>query len=262
MPTVHTRLSLLAPAVGLALVAVHAAGQGPMAAPRQAPDQAYTAKFKITTVRTLANGTTITRETTETHAVDRDGRIVTSTKELPVSADRPAVTRVNMHDPVEGINGNWDSARNRATIVKVPPADQHTGCWATESGRQRWQFNPPAAREAGVRNAAATPAARPKPVREDLGTTTIEGVEAHGTRTTWTTPAGEIGNDAPLVRTEESWWGTGIGLLLRQVNDDPQSGKTTREVVDLSLTDPDPGLFQPPEGYEVLTETAHPVACE
>jgi hypothetical protein len=257
----HVRLCLMVPAVGLALVAVYAAGQTSMVLPQQKPRQPYTAEFKTTTVRTLANGTTITRESTEIHALDRDGRSFVSTKELPTSADRPAVTRANAHDPVEGTDSNWDSGRSKATIVKLPPADQHQGCWATDSGR-RWQFGSVPQRATALKNIAPAPVARPKPVNEDLGTTTIEGVEAHGTRITWTTPAGEIGNDAPLVRTEETWWATGIGLQLREVNDDPQTGKRTREIVSLSLTDPDPALFQPPEGYEVVTETAHPVACE
>ena len=264
MPKVHVHMSLLPPPIGLALVAIYATGQTQTIRPRQNPPQPYTAEFKITTVRTLANGTTLTRESTETRAVDRDGRAMTMTKEAPLSADQAAVTRVHVQDPVEGMNSNWDSQQSKATIVKAPPADQHQGCWATESGRYHWRFGAGAQpRQATpVKNAAAIPPARPKPEVVDLGNTTIEGVEAHGTRTTYTIPAGEIGNDAPLLRTYESWWGTTFGLLLREVNDDPESGKRTREVVSLSLGDPDPALFQPPEGYEVKTETAHPVACE
>jgi hypothetical protein len=261
MPTVHVRPYLLAPVLGLALVASHAAGQSSLVVSHQKPIQPYTAEFKITTVRTLANGTTITRESTEIRAMDRDGRSLNLTKDAQANAERPAVTRAHVHDPVEGTDSNWDSVQNKATIIKAPPADQHEGCWATDSGRQRWRFGQTPQRDAAVRNVTAPPAARPKPVIEDLGTTMIEGVEAHGTRMTITTPAGEIGNDRPLVRTEENWSAPGIGQL-REVSDDAQSGRHTREVVSLSLTDPDPALFQPPEGYEVTTETAHPVACE
>ena len=260
MQTVHARLFMLVPAFGLALVSVYAAGQAPMVLPHQRPSVPYTAEFKITRVQTLANGTTITSESTEIRAVDRDGRSVTSTKNLPASTDRPTVTHTQVHDPVEGTESNWDSQRGKVMIVKGPPADQHQGCWATDSGR-RWKFGSIPQRAATVNNISPAPVAMPKPVVEDLGTTTIEGVEAHGHRYSWTTPAGKIGNDAALVRTEEIWWGKTVGTL-RQVNDDPQWGKTTREVVSLSLTDPDPALFQPPEGYEVVTETAHQVACE
>ncbi len=262
MPKTHARLDLLTPALGLVLVTAYSAGQTAQLRSQPKPRQPYTAEFKITTVRTLANGTTITRESTETQAVDRDGRTVNLTKESAVNSDRPAVMRGHVHDPVEETDINWDSVQGKATIVKAPPADQREGCWATESGHMRWQFGSSAQSSTAAKSVETAHLARPKPVMEELGTTTIEGVEAHGRRTTWTTPAGQIGNDAPLVRTQETWWGTSIGLLLREVNDDPQTGKRTREVVSLGLTDPDPALFQPPEGYEVKTETAHPVACE
>lgn len=102
-----------------------------------------------------------------------------------------------------------------------------------------------------------------RPVREDLGTDTIMGVEVRGTRITITTPVGRIGNDQPLVRTEERWSAPSLGgLTLRDINNDPQSGKSTRELVNLDLSEPDPSTFQPPEGYEVVTEEMHQVACQ
>ena len=41
---------------------------------------------------------------------------------------------------------------------------------------------------------------------EHLGTQTIEGVSAEGTRTTVTIPAGQIGNEQPIVTTTERWY--------------------------------------------------------
>jgi hypothetical protein len=51
-------------------------------------------------------------------------------------------------------------------------------------------------------------------------------------------------------------------MTVREINDDPQSGKRTTELVNLSQTEPDAVLFEPPEGYEVVTEGVHEVACE
>ena len=74
-----------------------------------------------------------------------------------------------------------------------------------------------------------------KPLIEDLGTDTIQGVEAHGRRITTTIPAGEIGNAAPLVRTRETWMAvapTLQGLVVRENSDDPairQDDKGTRQ---------------------------------
>ncbi len=107
---------------------------------------------------------------------------------------------------------------------------------------------------------------RPKPgsgnvVREDLGADTIMGVQVRGSRTTVTTPAGAQGNDQPLVNTNEVWMAPSLGMALRSINDDPRMGKTDREVVSLDLNPPDPALFQPPAGYELVTEEMQPVAC-
>ena len=99
---------------------------------------------------------------------------------------------------------------------------------------------------------------------EDLGTMTIQGVEALGQRFTWTTPAGAMGNDRPMVYTQESWITTGDNprsLNVRQVSDDPQAGKSTTELQSLSLEEPDLSVFQSPEGYEIVTQEVHSAAC-
>jgi hypothetical protein len=53
-----------------------------------------------------------------------------------------------------------------------------------------------------------------------------------------------------------------LGLELRQSIDDPRTGKRTRELVNLTLEEADPSLFQPPADYNVTTEEMHQVACK
>jgi hypothetical protein len=36
-----------------------------------------------------------------------------------------------------------------------------------------------------------------------------------------------------------------------RIQDDPQNGRTTTEVTDFKLAEPDPSLFAPPPGYKV-----------
>jgi len=86
---------------------------------------------------------------------------------------------------------------------------------------------------------------------EDLGTKTIAGIEAHGSRTTRTIPAGEEGNEVPLVTVQEIWRSQKLGLTLMGTMDDPRSGRRTYEVEEFTEGEPDASLFTPPEGYRV-----------
>jgi len=86
---------------------------------------------------------------------------------------------------------------------------------------------------------------------EDLGTKTIAGVETRGSRTTRTIPAGEEGNELPLITVQESWTSKVLGLTMLGMTDDPRSGRRTYEVEEFTLGEPDASLFAPPEGYRV-----------
>jgi len=235
--------------------------------------QPYTAEFKITRVQTLADGTTITHETKRVKVSDSQGRTLVSTTESPFGSEQPALTYVTVRDPVEGTQTNWDSRSRRATIVKLPPLDQRHGCWHSDLGRLTIDYGPAPTRAkvqpgGGVGTgslAHGTPAWRPvlpRFTREDLGTTTIMGVEVRGNRLTQTTPAGAIGNDRPLVTTTDTWVAPNLGIALREVQDNPQMGKTTTEVQSLDLSQPVMATFQPPEGYAVVTDEMRQVPCQ
>lgn len=86
---------------------------------------------------------------------------------------------------------------------------------------------------------------------EDLGTRTIAGVEAHGSRTTRTIPPGEEGNELQLVTTTETWRSKKLGMTLSILMDDPRRGKMTYEVEELVQGEPDPSVFAPPAGYKI-----------
>jgi hypothetical protein len=86
---------------------------------------------------------------------------------------------------------------------------------------------------------------------ERLGTRIINGVEAEGDRTTRTIPAGEEGNDQPLLVVDEVWRSRKFDLVLLAIHDDPRQGKTTFEYEDLNLAEPDASMFAPPADYKV-----------
>lgn len=238
--------------VAVAGLALPLSGQGvrgrtttiEMANAPRAPRLPYTAEYKTTQVKTLADGTTITHEWTDVVAVDSRGRQMTATTQIPQSPDKTPSTHVFVHDPESRTNSNWSVPGQKATVTTMPaPGAPRSPCATTGEP---------------VRSAVSsvTPSAvRIRPVVEDLGTDTVAGIEASGRRTTTTTPAGAVGNDAPLVRTTETWTAVNPGLrglLVRSVSDDPQTGKRTKELTNLTQSEPDASVFEPPSGYEIV----------
>ena len=86
---------------------------------------------------------------------------------------------------------------------------------------------------------------------ESLGTRTINGVEAEGSRVTRVIPAGMEGNDAPITISTETWNSVELGATVLRIDTDPRSGVNTTELTEIELGGPDPSLFQVPDGYTI-----------
>jgi hypothetical protein len=249
------------------------------------PTQPYTAEIQTTTTRTLADGTTITLTSREIHVRDSQGRSRLETT-IPLRSSMPAITNVAISDPVGGTRINWNSQTRVAWIIKLPPADQKTGCWTTVDSPHHVTLSygdahpdtanvnagsvPGGVGSGGLSTTAAstdvtTPATlrhhRPDAKLEDLGTDMIMGVAAHGHRTTTTLPIGEVGNDRPIVTVDEQWEAPDLRLVMRALNDDPRTGKRDMEVTSLSLSEPDPSVFQAPPDMKVRVEEMHQYPC-
>jgi hypothetical protein len=93
-----------------------------------------------------------------------------------------------------------------------------------------------------------------KIVREDLGTKMIFGLEAQGHRITDLSVASGVGDNRTPVYMREYWSAPCLGMIVSEVIDDPQTGKEIRELVSLSLNEPDPATFRPPKGYKIVAE--------
>jgi len=85
---------------------------------------------------------------------------------------------------------------------------------------------------------------------EQLGEKVIEGVRATGMRTTMVYPIGHSGNKAPITRIHEVWTSAEMRLVIRTIDGDPNGEESVSGLEKISL-DPDPGLFQPPDRYEI-----------
>jgi hypothetical protein len=214
----------------------------------------YTANQKTTTIQTLANGTTITRETNSRQARDSSGRSFRENAiDFPmVDGETHKQSMFNVFDPVNRITINWSSQSKEAVVFHMADPTQIRHVQLPPS-----QPIPVPVPVTGI-VAAGSNGGQVRPTHEDLGTRTINGLEAKGTRVTTTYPVGRVGNDQPLTVTHETRMSTDLRIPVLQIDNDPRTGVRTVELTDIERGEPDSSLFQPPEGYTVRDQYPKP----
>ncbi len=89
--------------------------------------------------------------------------------------------------------------------------------------------------------------------RQSLGTKSINGLQAEGTRMTHTIPAGKIGNEKPIEVVSERWFSTELQLPVLTTHNDPMMGTVTSKLTNVTRGEPDAALFQMPADYKIQT---------
>jgi hypothetical protein len=87
---------------------------------------------------------------------------------------------------------------------------------------------------------------------ESLGKQVIEGVEAEGTRSTFTIPAGQIGNERPIEVVSERWFSPELEMVVLDRHNDPRMGETVYRLTNIQRVDPPSTLFEVPADYRVV----------
>ncbi len=87
--------------------------------------------------------------------------------------------------------------------------------------------------------------------QEQLGTKTINGVQAEGIRVTRTIPAGEMGNEKAISVVTERWYSADLQMAVMTIHTDPMMGTVTTKLVNVTPGAPDATLFQVPSDYTV-----------
>ena len=229
--------------------------------------QPYSGQEETQTVQTLADGTHITNGAQKVmHYRDSLGRTRTERTPAPppgvlaTSAQTPPVF-IEIADPVAGYRYSFDSISHtarrlpvgpgRIAKVQAPPGNVAPAATpAFLSGR--------VVAAASQVNGVPIQTIRPDISHEPLGTKTIEGVLAEGTRTTTTYPIGFFGNDRPLTTVSEMWTSQELGMAVLTTTSDPRRGEVTMKLTNVSRAEPDASLFQPPAGYEVVDPQGQP----
>jgi hypothetical protein len=242
----------------------------------------YSAEEVVGQVQTLADGTKITRNQPATKIYrDSFGRTRT---ERPLFRGMALAGRapespllIEITDTVAQVKYTLDSVNKVAHRQKFTSSPEMAGNLAARrgeftavvgsgatvgggggAGRAGAMTQVPAFPAPGV--AAATfpvppEATRPQMATEKLGTQTIEGVLAEGTRHTMTWPTGSQGNDRPISVVTEAWTSRDLKVTVLNRTNDPRTGEHTQKLTNISLAEPAASLFQPPAEYSVVDET-------
>lgn len=96
-------------------------------------------------------------------------------------------------------------------------------------------------------------------VTEKLGKQNIEGVDAEGTRSTVTIPAGEIGNERPIEIVNERWYSEELQTVVMTKHSDPRTGETTYKLTNINRSEPAKLLFEVPSDYTIKEGMTAPV---
>ena len=245
----------------------------------------YSAEAVTESIQTLADGNRIVNRITSSVYRDSEGRTRRDQnfKGLGIfgaSGEEPTQTTF-INDPVAGVTYTLDS-RSRTAHKSVPfTFEFHRKPGETMEGRTfEFKVAPGAAAGASGNVIMTAPLPAPGPglrvphpgvgpegattfvfkstkssnaneVKEQLGKQLVEGVEAEGTRTTVTIPAGDIGNERAIEIVSERWYSPELQLVVMTRHSDPRFGETTYKLTNINRSDPAKSLFEVPAGYTV-----------
>ena len=226
----------------------------------------YSGNAVTENTQTLADGNRIVNRTTA--AVYRDGegreRREQSLPNIGGFAPQGApTTTVFISDPVAGANYSLNPDDKTAIKLPIPQLGSMPSTPPGAHGETRIMVQragpgaPITGLAAGtgpqmmVFSKSTTGAAPAPPAVEQLGTKVVEGVQAEGTRTTITIPAGQIGNDKPVQIVDEVWRSPELQVIVHSEHNDPRMGSTVYSLQNISRSDPSPTLFQVPADYTV-----------
>lgn len=188
----------------------------------------YSAQFVTESTQTLGDGTRISRKSNGAvyrSAEGRTRRETTLAAVGPIAVEGEPVQMVFINDPIARQHYALDV--NRRTVRKLPLPDRPPA--------------PPGPGPEGEENVKT----------ESLGKRTIEGVEAEGTRTTITIPAGRVGNDRALEIVSERWYSPELQVVVLSSHKDPFAGENVYRLTNITRTEPAAALFEVPADYAV-----------
>lgn len=222
----------------------------------------YSAEATTETVQTLSDGNRIVRKNSATVYRDGEGRTrreqtLGAIGQWSAAGEPPKTIFIN--DPVARVNYVLDPKSQTARKMGIPQLPPGQTFMKMPEPPQGAPLPPPppsgsAPPAGGVRvfdDGNGERGEMHKPKVESLGRQTIEGVEAEGTRTTMTIPAGKIGNERAIDIVTERWYSPELQVVVMSKRSDPMAGETTYRLTNINRAEPSRSLFEVPPGYTV-----------
>lgn len=165
----------------------------------------------------------------------------TGAKTARVFTLRSSIAKLREKAPII-VEGNQNSEKIQAELnsagaarIKIVPAEPGSGT------------------SVATAMISGMPALKFETKTESLGTQNFEGIDAEGTRTVTTIPANAIGNELPLEIVYEKWYSKELHTIVYSKHSDPRFGEQTYRLTNINRSEPDPSLFEVPDGYKVVT---------
>jgi len=218
----------------------------------------YSAQAVTEFTQVLADGNRISRTNASSVARDSEGR---TRREHslgaigPFAAANDAPKMVSIHDPVAGKNYMLDANTKTANVLPdLPPHLAPEGMPALHAGHVAGAQEIVTAQAGAIQAFHISVSGKDTDANvktESLGSQTIAGVNATGTRTTRTIAAGEIGNDRPIEITRETWYSPELQITVMSKTSDPRTGDSVYKLTSIDRSEPSPALFAVPGDYTV-----------
>jgi hypothetical protein len=209
-----------------------------------ASGEPYSATLKVTFDQKLPDGKVLHSVTRRFYARSSDSKVRMETPigcELDANGHAYNKLIVRIADPMAGSFLDWNTG---GAVLKVAHLIYQPQAMAGTAGISEW-----------VDSEKTTTSGKTVTTTkiETIGPKKIDGVDAIGQRLTSTKiDVSGQGNATPSVTTHEQWISVEHGLLLSDIVDDPARGHTEMIMENLSLKEPDPSLFVPPQGYTIM----------
>jgi len=197
------------------------------------PGAPFTAKEIVKITNHLQDGTVVEQKYFAMIVRDGQGRVYRETRgKVPFNSDRePHLFNTFISDPKAGTRTTCTGVTRTCVVTS----------WHPVLHRAEEQAGPS---KDGMSYLT----------REDMGRSTIDGLEVIDTQETRTYNAGAFGNNRDVAVTKRYWYAPQLQVNLAVNRHDPRIADQDLQLTELSVSEPDPAWFAIPDGFRVVRE--------